>query len=44
LDGSSDGEGSMAGGRIYLRDHDGLIPMSEASYEAEDVLQSLLAD
>jgi hypothetical protein len=31
-------------GRIYLRDEVGLVAMSESAYDAEDVLQSLLAD
>ena len=34
----------MAGGKIYLREKDGLVPMTEARYDAEDVLQKLLAD
>jgi hypothetical protein len=34
----------MAGGKIYLREKDGLVPMSEAPYDAEDILQRLLAD
>jgi hypothetical protein len=34
----------MPGGKIYLRENDGLVPMSEAPYDAEDVLQGLLAD
>src|ERR1035437_4117838 len=34
----------MAGGKIYLREKDGLVAMSEARYDAEDVLQRLLAD
>jgi hypothetical protein len=34
----------MAGGKIYLREKDGLVPMTEARYDAEDVLQRLLAD
>ena len=34
----------MAGGKIYLREKDGLVPMTEARYDAEDVLQGLLAD
>jgi hypothetical protein len=34
----------MAGGKIYLREGDGLVAMSEAKYEAEHVLQALLAD
>jgi hypothetical protein len=34
----------MAGGKIYLREKVGLVPMTEARYDAEDVLQRLLAD
>ena len=34
----------MAGGKIYLREEDGLVPMTEARYDAEDILQKLLAD
>ncbi len=34
----------MAGGKIYLREKDGLVPMTEARYDAEDILQGLLAD
>ena len=34
----------MASGKIYLREGDGLVPMAEARYDAEDVLQALLAD
>jgi hypothetical protein len=34
----------MPGGRIYLRDQDRLVPMVEAPYDAEDILQALLAD
>jgi hypothetical protein len=37
--------GQMArAGKIYLRDGDGLIPLEETVYQAEDVLQKLLAD
>ena len=34
----------MAGGRIYLREKDGLVAMTEAPYDAEDILQRLLED
>jgi hypothetical protein len=34
----------MAGGKIYLRERGGLVPMTEAPYDAEDVPQRLLAD
>jgi hypothetical protein len=28
----------MAGGKIYLREKDGLVAMTEARYDAEDIL------
>ena len=34
----------MPGGKIYLREQDGLVAMIEARYDAEDILQTLLAD
>lgn len=34
----------MAGGKIYLREKGGLVPMTEARYDAEDILQRLLAE
>ena len=34
----------MASSKIYLRDKDGLVAMAEAPYDAEEVLQRLLAD
>jgi len=34
----------MGTGKIYLREEDGLVPMSEEPYDAEDILQRLLAD
>lgn len=37
------GGGAMPDGKIYLRDGDDLVPMTEARYDAEDVLQALLA-
>jgi len=30
-------------GVIYLRHGDGLVPMTESTYESEDILQQLLA-
>ena len=34
----------MPGGKIYLRDGESLVAMTEAPYDAEDILQALLAD
>jgi hypothetical protein len=34
----------MPGGKIYLREDDGLVAMTEAPYDAEEILQGLLAD
>ena len=34
----------MASGKIYLREKDGLVAMAEARYDAEEVLQRLLAE
>ena len=34
----------MPGGKIYLREEEGLVAMTEAPYNAEDILQRLLAD
>jgi hypothetical protein len=41
LDASEDG---MAGGKIYLREGKRLVAMTEKPYDAEDLLQRLLAD